>query len=269
MDFTIKTYKQLLAELKKADYNFQPLTEFVENPAKRSIILRHDVEKYYENALNFAQIESNMGIKGIYYFRFSKQYYNEFIIEKIVSLGHEIGYHYDDLAKCKGNYQSAIERFENNLSQLRAIAPVTSICMDGSPLSKHDNKSLWEKYNYRDFEISTEPYFDINFNDVMYLTDTGRRRDGEKVSVRDKVKSTNLKSKIHPEPRTQNPEPKTQNLFFHSSNDIIQAAKAGKLPNKIMFTFHPQRWTDNPLLWMKELVWQNMKNLVKRIIVTR
>jgi hypothetical protein len=33
-----------------------------------------------------------------------------------------------------------------------------------------------------------------------------------------------------------------------------------------MMTFHPQRWTDNRVLWMKEFVWQNVKNVVKRII---
>ena len=27
---------------------------------------------------------------------------------------------------------------------------------------------------------------------------------------------------------------------------------------------HPQRWTDKPLPWVKELVWQNVKNLVKK-----
>ena len=29
-------------------------------------------------------------------------------------------------------------------------------------------------------------------------------------------------------------------------------------------TFHPQRWTDNPLEWAKELVWQNFKNVIKK-----
>jgi hypothetical protein len=29
------------------------------------------------------------------------------------------------------------------------------------------------------------------------------------------------------------------------------------------FTFHPQRWTDQPLPWAKELVLQNTKNVAK------
>ncbi|HPI85107.1 MAG TPA: hypothetical protein PLR01_01950 [Bacteroidales bacterium] len=66
----------------------------------------------------------------------------------------------------------------------------------------------------------------------------------------------------NPEPGTWNPE-----LKFHSTNDIIRAAEAGLLPDRIMFTFHPQRWTDKPLPWLQELVMQNVKNVAKRIVL--
>lgn len=32
-------------------------------------------------------------------------------------------------------------------------------------------------------------------------------------------------------------------------------------------TDNPQRWTDNYFLWMKELIWQNLKNGVKYFVV--
>ncbi len=51
-------------------------------------------------------------------------------------------------------------------------------------------------------------------------------------------------------------------LSFNRTDEIIDAANKGKLPNQIMFTFHPQRWTDNKTLWYKELVVQNLKNQV-------
>jgi len=31
-----------------------------------------------------------------------------------------------------------------------------------------------------------------------------------------------------------------------------------------MLNVHPQRWTDRPLPWVKELVGQNVKNVVKK-----
>ena len=52
-------------------------------------------------------------------------------------------------------------------------------------------------------------------------------------------------------------------LRFRGTQDIIDAAEDGLLPNQIMMTFHPQRWTGNPVLWAKELVWQNVKNVIK------
>jgi len=50
---------------------------------------------------------------------------------------------------------------------LRKIAPFKTICKRGSPLSKYDNRRLWDKYDYREEEIICEPYLDIDFNKVL------------------------------------------------------------------------------------------------------
>ena len=83
----------------------------------------------------------------------------------------------------------AYEEFCRYLEKLRETVPIKTICMHGSPFSKYDNRSLWEKYDYKELGIIGEPYFDIDFSKVLYLTDTGRKWDGEKVSIRDKVKT--------------------------------------------------------------------------------
>ena len=64
--------------------------------------------------------------------------------------------------------------------------------MHGSPLSKWDNRDLWKRYNYRDYGIIAEPYFDLDFDEVFYLTDTGRSWNNSKASVRDKVEGTEI-----------------------------------------------------------------------------
>ena len=108
------------------------------------------------------------------------------IIKAIATLGHEIGYHYEDMTIAKGNTDKAFEVFQKHLKYFQQFFPVQTICMHGSPLSKYDSRDIWEKYNYKELGIIREPYFDIDFSKVLYLTDTGRRWDGEKVSVRDK-----------------------------------------------------------------------------------
>ena len=54
---------------------------------------------------------------------------------------------------------------------------------------------------------------------------------------------------------------------FRTTQDIIDAAEGGLLPDKIMLTVHPQRWSDSFLPWVRELVWQNFKNMGKYFVV--
>ena len=56
-------------------------------------------------------------------------------------------------------------------------------------------------------------------------------------------------------------------INIRHTNDIIRAATNGNLPNQIMINFHPQRWTNNPILWLQELIFQNLKNMIKKIII--
>jgi len=289
MDFTIKTYRLLLKALKTQGFSFFTFKGSLENHWEKYVILRHDVDRKPENSLLFARIQYEIGITGTYYFRIEASGWNEKIIREIASLGHEIGYHYEDvsiaaarqkkkvkrqkagrmiksdLQDCKivrlqsdGQIEKeladvAIESFKRNLQSLRGIAPVKTICMHGSPLSRWDSRILWKYYDYHDFGIIGEPYFDVNFDKVLYLTDTGRRWDGDIVSVRDKVQGTLPHAPRPPQ--------------FHSTCDIIKAAEDGRLPDKIMMTFHPQRWTDGLIPWMRELLWQNVKNTGKYFLV--
>jgi len=229
------------------------MQEFFTIPKPKSIILRHDVDRNPQNAFKVANLENKLGIKSTYYFRSVPQSWDETIIKEIDLMGHEVGYHYETMDTAKGDVDLAYELFCENLEKLRKLVPVTTICMHGSPRSKFDNKELWQKYDYRSLGIIGEPYYDVDFNQVFYLTDTGRRWDGWKTSVRDKV--------------PQQEQWVKDGLVFHSTNDIIEASNKNKLPDQIMFTFHPQRWHNNPVLWTKELIGQSMKNVVKRFII--
>ena len=110
-----------------------------------------------------------------------------------------------------------------------------------------NNRLIWRDYSYKNYDILAEPYFDINFNETLYLTDTGRKWNGNKVSVRDKVKA-----------------PFQQGFNFNRSREIIKAVDNNALPAKIMITTHPQRWHNNMGPWIKELILQNIKNAIKK-----
>jgi len=278
LDFTLTKYRQLLIALKQSGYRFQTFEQYLISPMGKVVIMRHDVDLLPQNSLATATIENELGIQGSYYFRAVPESWDEEIINAIALLGHEIGYHYEDVTtasqskrqkgegereKVKGFeellYQEAMVSFKKNLEALRQLVPVRTICMHGSPRSKYDSKDLWKHYSYKDYGIIGEPYFDVDFSKVLYITDTGRRWDGYKVSVRDKVEQTELQKRYS----------------FSTTDDIIKEAQRHKdieeegVPNQIMITVHPQRWTNSPLLWTKELILQNLKNIVKRFIVRR
>ena len=165
-------------------------------------------------------------------------------------MGHEIGYHYEVMDQTKGDVYKALEIFMQNLDKFRNVAKIETICMHGSPMSKYDNRELWNKFNYYDYGIIGEPYFDIDYSKVLYLTDTGRSWSNEETNIRDKVESP----------------------FFYeikNTDQLIELIRKRELPNQIMLNTHPQRWNDEFMIWGKELVWQNVKNQVKRLVSRR
>jgi len=209
MDFTIKIYEQLIKSLIKQGYTFQTFTEYLNSNLNKVVLLRHDVDLLPQNSLRFAKIQSELSINGTYYFRAVPESWDEDIIKEIADLGHEVGYHYENMDTCNGDIDKAWDDFRCHLDKLRELVEVKTICMHGSPRSKFDNKEIWNKYDYRSLQITGEPYYDVNFDEVLYLTDTGRRWDGWKTSVRDKV--------------SQQINWIKQDLVYHSTDDIISA----------------------------------------------
>ena len=120
--------------------------------------------------------------------------------------------------------------------------------MHGSPFSKYDNKKLWEKYDYRDYGIIAEPYFDIDYDEVFYITDTGRSWNNSNASIRDKVSSK-------------------FDIKIKDTHHLIEKIQNNELPDKIMINVHPQRWNDKFVPWVSELVRQSVKNVVKKFVI--
>lgn len=294
MEFSTTLFQKLIYALKERGYSNRFLSQHEKGNEKKFIYLRHDVDNLPCNSLIFAEVESDFGIKGTFYFRAVQKSWDEEIIREIAGLGHEIGYHYEDLSlvaqrfkvlgskfKEKDQVDAGIESFSRNMERLRNLVPVKTICMHGSPLNRWDSRLLWKYYDYKDFGIEGEPYFDLNMEEMLYLTDTGRRWNGSSVSVRDKKQDAS--SKTHDDDpyhdwfrkpikgSLMNMTQKGigfQNLYnFRTTNDIIRAADKNELPARMMMTFHPQRWVDEPLPWLKELIWQNSKNVVKYFFI--
>ena len=261
-EFSLDSYRELLERLQEKGYALISFAEYLrkkqepnfQKEGTKFVILRHDVDKKSFNSLKTAQIEYSLGARASYYFRIGKESNNPEVIRAIVKLGHEIGYHYEDMSLCGGDVDKAYAHFQTWLNYFRRYYAVETICMHGAPTSKYDGKDLWKKYDYKALGIIGEPYFDTDFSDVFYLTDTGRCWDGYKVSVRDKI------------PQYQD-EWTAKGLTFHTTADILKALDLDNLPTHVMMTTHPQRWTNNRSEWWHELFAQRIKNTIKRILI--
>lgn len=251
-DFTLDTYERLLQGITQAGYQCITFKEYCcdQIDEGKRVILRHDVDRRPANALEMARLEHGQNIKATYYFRIIKATFDEDIIRAVDQLGHEVGYHYEDLSLVKGDQAKAIQLFEEHLGWFENLSPVTTICMHGSPLSKWDNRSIWDAYDYTDYGIIGEPYFTLDFDKWFYSTDTGRHWNKREVSVRDKVSSS-------------------YQYDFNTTDDIARGFQHGELPDKVMINTHPHRWNDNLLAWSLEYLSQRVKNVVKKQLVKR
>ena len=251
LDFTLETYKELLLVLRSENYSFLTFEKYIKaQDTGKLVVLRHDVDRAPLNAVKMAQLEKGMDISASYFFRIVDESYDENAIRKIVELKHELGYHYEDLAMADGSFKIALSSFNNNLEKFREFYPVTTMCMHGSPMSKWDNRKLWNDFNYKDYGIIAEPYFDLDFNQIFYLTDASRSWNNETVTLRDKV-------------------PSEFNIEVKSTFDIISMLKQDKMPNQLMISTHPHNWAISNSQWLKIKLWQTTKNQIKKILVKR
>jgi len=244
MDFTISIYRRLIQSFLDCGYDIVPVRVYLEkNSLEKVIVLRHDVDELPQNALRMAKVENDLGVCATYYFRRVPKSDHPDIIRQIAAMGHEIGYHYEDLSSANGDMVKAIESFSANLQYFRQYYPVKTVCMHGSSTSLYDNKAIWSRQSLSEYGLVGEPYLSFDFKKIFYLTDTGYAWDGGKYAIRDKV---------------ENPFP----YSFHHTKDIIQAINNGDFPQQTLVLAHTL-WTNHPFLWCFLHFREGVRNRVK------
>ncbi len=253
-DFTHQSYRLLLTKLIEYGYTILSYRDYLEQKdgPERLVILRHDIDRDPKGALQMAKIETDLGIVASYYFRIVPEAFDPDVIKKIVALGHELGYHYEDLTLTEGDKEEALASFREHLEQLRAFYPVVTCCMHGSPRSPWDNRDMWKKKQpeYRVMGILAEPYFDLDFDRFFYLTDAGRGWNNEKTNRRDWVG-------------------RKFDLDVSTIHKSIRLIETNRMPEKLMLNIHPHNWSGCLLKWYKILIWQSFKNMIKNIVAKK
>ncbi len=247
LDFTLEMYRRLCGALAESGYRSLLMRDFAETRAetgKARLFLRHDVDSMPHSAIDLAKIEKEHGLAATYFFRCVKSAFDPAVIATIHEMGMECGYHYETLDRAKGDYEKAIAITRDDLAELRAIAPVTTMAMHGNPLTPYDNRDLWTKYDYRDFGINLEAYQIIS-DKLKYFNDTGRNWDETRGNLLDMGKTV-----------TELRLTDTPSLIRYVQSNI----------EDVCISAHPNRWSSKPLIWSYNLAYDTTGNIVKGLI---
>lgn len=229
-DFTLKKYEELCEVISNSGYTNLTIAEYLENKSKSDsvILIRHDVDENIRFALDMAEVESDYGIKATYYFRTRKNVYVPDIIDTIASYHHEIGYHYETLDTARGDIDLAIRLFSDELAMFRERYDIRTVCMHGNPLSKYDNRTIWERCRPSDFGLLGEPYLSLDYDQFAYFSDSGRTWDINKNKIKDTIEKSHSPG------------------YVRNTNDLIKLIKQGSLHDICILT-HPERWPKTDL----------------------
>lgn len=140
----VAEYKRRICTVHARSRPFRLMEEYMSDPDREPcILLRHDVDRMPCRAVQVAKVESELGVRGTYYFRCTAK--GEFpvkAISQISAQGHEVGYHYECLSRCNGDILLAMSQFQSNLETFRSIASCNTVSMHGKPMSQYENVDL-------------------------------------------------------------------------------------------------------------------------------
>lgn len=225
--FTHAAYAHLLTVIEDAGYETLTVREYL-SPGRlpeRFVVVRHDVDGKPQRAEALARLEADLGVAASYYFHPSA--FRETRAERVEGLGHEVGYHYDDVATARGDLDTARALFANNLRVFRRACDVATVSPHAAALSQFDNASLWDEGpSFREFDLLGDADRSVDYVDLAFFSDTGR-------TFRER-----------PADRVRALGERDQTVTVETVDDLASRFREGAVQRACLLT-HPRRWTNS------------------------
>ena len=210
MAHPLRAYVRLIDDLRVAGFACHPIRDYFTGSRSgdtagtdqtsresRIVYLRHDVDRLPARAVAMAEAEAGLGVRSTYYFRCDKRMrFPEAAMRRIADLGHETGFHYESLSRCKGDNGAALALFERELAACRAVVEVVTVAPHGAPLSTASNMDFSAGIGPGRFALLGDAT-GIDFTDILYVTDTGGTF-GSPHNLRDRTQGPMLTAPVHP-----------------------------------------------------------------------
>ena len=193
-DFSLKNYEYTLSLAKEKGYIFKRFKDidFYKEEKEKSILMRHDVDSQLDIAVKMAFIENKLNIMSTYFIRMHSHSYNPLCIkdtkkiQKIASLGHEIGFHYEP------DYYSLLNiDFESTIkNEIQILGSITSTKIIS--FAPHEPTRTGIKSLDINLDLKKEAYDELLFKKFKYISDSSCRwREG---SMRSHIKNETYKN---------------------------------------------------------------------------
>lgn len=249
-DFTLDMYAGLCATALSAGYVPTTVRDYLRHGprAPRVVIMRHDIDRWPRRALAMAELETRQGVVSTYYVRMTRHAFRPALVRRIAELGHEVGYHYETLSRAEGDVSRATALMRDELASLRAVAPVDTAAMHGSPLSPLDNRSIWQHASLADFGLCGEAYLSLDYSQLAYYTDTGRSWSAADTNLRDRPPAGN------------------DCALPVTSSDELRAVIASGRHAALCIQTHPERWSGTWAGWCASAAMDGAVNIAKRVL---
>jgi len=144
-------------------------------------ILRLDVDYREPHAVRLAEIAAQHGLRGSFYFRHRGGAFPLAAMRAVQALGHEVGYHYEALDACAGDWQRAQRLFLAHVAQLRAAGlRVQTVAAHGGPpraatYRRNDDLLRRTPTLLAQAGLLGDAALQMDFARVYYLSDAGWR----------------------------------------------------------------------------------------------
>ena len=175
MEFTYESYLELISLIKERGYVITDYENYKD--VNKAVILRHDVDLSVEKALKMATMEYEIGVKSTYFVLVTSPFYNIFMkdvqkrLKTILSYGHDIGLHFDELNYGEEDYLINGDIRDFIFKEAHVLEQVIGKKIRAVSMHRPSEKTL--KSNY-DFYPMINTYGHTFFNEFKYVSDSRR-----------------------------------------------------------------------------------------------
>lgn len=168
--FTIDGYKQLVNAIQSEGYAFSDYHNYIQR--EKPCIMRHDVDMDMGQAEKLAQLEADLGVKSTYFVLLNTDFYNLFSSEntrrlkRIISLGHTVGLHFDEV---QYNITDDDELIDKILTERKALSAITDTQINCVSMHRPSKDLLAKNLEIPGMVNSYSPVF---FNEFKYISDS-------------------------------------------------------------------------------------------------